>query len=160
MRDAIAAQFASVLALKFGSGYGCEFDLRLQRYVVVTPSATGRPVRQVVVWRRDPTTGRPATPDVLGLLPFRELDQDCQAEILAAMDATALTNPHDGAQSWQEQRRRVEAHNEAVTRAAVREASELFALGISEVDLRRPYLKYHRGTPTQRRIAWGGTRGF
>lgn len=155
MREVTARLFAAVLAQRFGSGYGCEFDLKIQRFVVITPSATGRPVRQVVVWRHDPNTGRPTQPDVLGLLPFRELDADCQREILYALDKTALTNPHDGAQGWANHVRTVEAHNDAVTARSLREAAELMAYGLTEVDLRRPWLKHHSGSAAQRRIAMG-----
>lgn len=157
-REAIAAQFAAVLRRRFGSGHSCEYDLTTQRYVVISPSAAGRPCRQFVVWYQDPHTGQPNKADVLGLLPFRELDAACQADILEAMDRTSLTNRHDGAQTWDAQARRVLEHNEAVTRAGIREAAELFALGLTEVDLRRPWLKHHTGSSSQRRIAWGGTR--
>jgi len=155
MREAIAHQFSAVLEARYGLGYGCEFLFPLGRYAIISPSTTGRPTRQVVVWRQDPRTGEATTPDVLGLLAMRELDEDCQREILEAMDRTALTNPHDGAGSWAKHVQQVEAHNAAVTATAIREAAELYALGLSEVDLKRPWLRHHSGSAAQRRIAMG-----
>lgn len=158
MREVIAARFGAVLAAEFGSGYGCEWDFQLQRYAVITPSVAGKPCKQWVMWKRDPVTGLPTKPDILGVLPFRELDAQCQQEILHNMRTSEIVNPHDGAGTWARHQTRVTAHNDKIVSDSNKLDAELFAMSISEVDLRRPWLKHHSGSTVQRRIAMGGTR--
>lgn len=149
------AWFRQELRRRFGAGHDAEWDGVLQRWVIVSPSAAGYPTRQVVAWYRDPKTGLPTRPDVAGILPFRELDDDCCHEILRNMEASSLTNRHDGAGTWKEKMRRAQAHNDAIVAKNTREAARLYVDAISEVDLRRPWLKHHSGSAALRRVARG-----
>lgn len=152
------AWFQAELLRRFGAGHHAEWDAVIQRWVVVSPSAAGYPTRQPFVWHADPKSGLPAKRDAAGLLPMRELDTDGCWYILRNMEASALTNRHDGAQTWAQKAALVTAHNEAVSAAHVREAATIYADMIHDVDLRRPWLKHHSGTKAERRVAWGGSR--
>lgn len=143
--------FRDVLRERYGAD--CVWDATVCRWAIDSPSTAGKMVRQLVVWRFDPVTGAPLTAKPGELLPFRELTPDTMREILDNMERASLLNPHDGAGSWKEHTRRVLAHNEATSRRYIRQGAELFALGLEAVDLKRPYLKFHSGTPTERRIA-------
>lgn len=148
--------FRRALVERFGAGHDAEWDGVLQRWVIISPSAAGYPTRQLVVWRRDPATGRPCKPDVAGILPMRELTTDCCHEILRNMERTSLTNRHDGAQQWKHAINATLDHNDAVTEAENRQLAQNFADMIAEVDLRRPWAKHHSNNPIERRIARGG----
>jgi hypothetical protein len=143
--------FRDVLRERYGAD--CVWDPTVCRWAVDSPSAGGKMVRQLVVWRFDPTTGEPLTAAPGEILPFRELTPDTMQDILRNMERTSLLNPHDGAGSWKEHVRRTVEHNEATSRAYVRKGAELFALGLAEVDLKRPWIKFHSGSETMRRIA-------
>lgn len=149
------AWFRQELRRRFGSGHDAEWDGVLQRWVIVSPSAAGYPTRQIVAWYKDPRTGLPTKPDVADILPFRDLDDDCCFEILRNMEASSLTNRHDGAQTWGEKIRRANRHNEALVAEQTRAAARAYVDAIAEVDLRRPWLKFHSGTASARRAARG-----
>lgn len=152
------AWFRAELRRRFGEGHDCEWDAVIQRWVIVSPSAAGYPTRQVVHWTRDPATGRDLRPNAFGLLPFKELTDDVMLEILRNMEQTALTNPHDGAQTWTRQIETVASYNEALLDQARREGVRNWTLALQEADLRRPWLKHHSRNPVERAIAWGGRR--
>jgi len=147
------AWFRAELLRRFGSGHDAVWDPVLSRWVIVSPSAAGYPTRQVVVWRRDPATDKATRPDVAGLLPVRELDDACCWEIIRNMERSALTNRVDGAGTWKQQVARTTETNNAVQAAHVREAAENFAYALTQVDLRRPWLKHHSGSKNLRRVA-------
>lgn len=149
------AWFRQELRQRFGAGHDAEWDGVLQRWVIISPSAAGYPTRQIVQWYTDPRTGIPTRPDAGGILPFREMDDDCCREILRNMEASSLTNRHDGAQTWREKIKQAARHNEAIVARQTREAATAMVDAIAEVDLRRPWLKFHSGSPTTRRIARG-----
>lgn len=150
------AWFRAELVSRFGSGHDCEWDPQFQRWVIISPAASGRPTRQLVVWTRSPITGEPIKPDANGILPFRDLNEDTCWEILRNMEASALTNRHDGEQNWARRAQVVDAHNAKVTATSVRESAKDYADMISEVDLRRPWLKHHAGTRGMRNVAQRG----
>ena len=149
------AWFRQELRRRFGSGHDAEWDGVLQRWVIISPSVAGYPTRQPVMWFRDPHTGEPTTPDVAGILPFRDLDDDCCFEILRNMEQTSLTNRHDGAQTIEGKIKGVLAFNAALEARQTREAARAWADAIAEVDLRRPWLKHHSGSHATRRVARG-----
>ncbi len=142
--------FREELRRRFGAD--CVWDATVSRWAIDSPSQDGKIVRQLVVWRFDPRTGEPLTARPGELLPFRELTMDCMRDILQNMERTSLTNPM-GAGSWRQHIAQVVRHNEAVSEAHIRKAAELFTLGLAEVDLKRPWLKFHSGSATERRIA-------
>lgn len=147
------AWFRAELLRRFGTGHDAEWDGIYQRWVIISPSAAGYPTRQLVVQRVD-RHGNPTRPDVAGILPFRELDDTTCHEILRNMEASSLTNRHDGAQTWANKARLITAHNAAVSDAHVEAAARNYVASLAEVDLKRPWLKHHSGTATERRIAW------
>lgn len=169
-REQIAASFGAELAKRFGAAWGCLWDAKIQRYVVTGRSAAGYPTREVFGWFYDPNVSS-WNPDTLrfehpvipvdretGLPPFRELDAQAQAEIIDAMEKTYLANRHDGAGTWQKQRRQVTAHNEQRSAAVRRQDAVDYADMLSEFDLRRPWLKHWSRNQVERRIA-NGIRG-
>lgn len=152
------AWFRAELRRRFGEGHDCEWDAVVQRWVIVSPSAAGYPTRQLVQWTRDPVTGRECRPNAFGLLPFKELTDDVMTGILRSMEQTALTNPHDGAQTWTRQIETVTQYNDAMLEQAAREGAQNWAYALQQSDLRRPWLKHHSRNPTERAIAQGGRR--
>lgn len=150
--------FVERLNREFGSGHDVRFNDVVQRWEVISPSAAGRPISQFFGWSRNPLTGTPIAPDQFGLLPFRELDQAGMDAIVQSMRDTFIGGSADGYTSWKERHAGVTAHNEAVSRAYSRQSAVEYAQALSEVDLRRPWIRHHSRNPVERRIAWGGTR--
>lgn len=147
--------FRQELLRRFGAGHDAEWDGILQRWVIVSPSVAGLPTRQPVVWYRDPHTGQPAKRDESGLMPMKELTTDTCWEIIRNMERSALTNRHDGAQTWGAKSVQVQAHNEGLQAAAAKAAADVWADAIADVDLRRPWVKHYSRNPNERRVAWG-----
>lgn len=150
---AAPAWFRAELLRRFGSGHDAVWDGIYQRWAILSPSAVGYPTRQLVLQHRD-REGNPAKPDIAGVLPFRDLDTETCHEILRNMEASSLTNRHDGAQTWAKKSALVTQHNQAVSDAHIASAAENYVYGLTQVDLRRPWLKHHSGTATERKIAW------
>lgn len=163
-REQIAASFGAVLARRYGTEWGCLWDAKIQRYVVTGRSAVGRPTREVFGWFHDPTRSGwnaetlrfehppvPVDPDT-GLPPFRELDAQAQREIIEAMERTYVASPA-GAGTWAGAVRARREHNDQLYRTRVRQKAEDVATILSEVDLRRPWVKFHRGPARARRVA-------
>lgn len=148
------AWFRAELLRRFGSGHDAVWDATYQRWAIISPSAVGYPTRQLVLQRVD-RHGNPTVPDIAGILPFRDLDDDCCHEILRNMEASSLTNRHDGAQTWEKKAEQITAHNAAVSDAYVKTAAGLYVDSLAEMDLKRPWVKHHSRNATERRIAWG-----
>lgn len=156
IRQEAPSWFREELRRRFGAGHDCEWDMTLCRWVVITPSSTGKPVRQPVVWRVDPHSGLPLRADRTGLLPFRELTPETLRDILDNLERTALHNRHDGAGTWGRHVAQVVAHNEGVRQRVIQEGMDDYWTALSEVDLKRPWLKHHSGSAALRRLANGG----
>lgn len=147
--------FRSELVRRFGTGHDCVWDDQIQRWVILSPSASGRPTRQAWVWYKDPRTGQPLKPDKSGILPARELDQASCYEILDNMEKSALT-ARDGPGSWARKVDEGQRFNDAVTDTAKKEAVNAYVDALTEADLRRPWVKHHSRSAVQRQIAQRG----
>lgn len=147
------AWFRAELLRRFGSGHDAVWDGIYQRWAIISPSAVGYPTRQLVLQRVD-REGNPTKPDIAGILPFRDLDPETCHEILRKMEASSLTNRHDGAQTWAKKGELVLAHNAALSDAYAESAARNYVYGLTQMDLKRPWLKHHSGTATERKIAW------
>jgi hypothetical protein len=81
---------------------------------------------------------------VTGLLPFRDLTPDAQEEIIRSMERTFIGNRADGAGTWRRHMKQRRDYNTELRKKRARQRGEAFAEIISELDLRRPWVKYHR----------------
>lgn len=143
-REAPAA-FVAQLRAEFPDFVELRFNEQVGRWEFITLSAAGRPVSQFYGRDRDEQTGAPIEPDpVSGLLPFRDLDPTAQHEILENMRRTFIGNRHDGPGTWSRKAERARAHNNELRRARARERAEDYAYMLQQVDLRRPWVKFHR----------------
>lgn len=142
-REAPAA-FVAELKRRYGSDWDVRYNTHLCRWEFESLSAGGMRVSQFLGWSRNPLTGEAIEPDpVTGLLPFRELDETAQAEILRNLEVSYIGNRVDGAASWKQyQHDRIE-YNKALDRKKRREKADDYAYAITQVDLRRPWIKHH-----------------
>lgn len=102
-------------------------------------------VSQFWGWFKNPLTGVKIEPDpVTGLVPFRELDFTAQAEILKNLEESFIGNRHDGAKDWETWSRDRIVYNKRLDVAKRRTRAENYATTLAEVDLRRPWVKYHQ----------------
>lgn len=124
------------------------FNDAVGRYEIITKSTVGREVSQFFGWFNNPMTGAPIAPhEVTGLLPFREFDTDAQGEVFRAMQATGIDNRHDGKGTHRADQAARREKNRILTAARLRARVETIANVVKEVDLRRPWVKFH---PNQR----------
>lgn len=120
------------------------FNEAVGRFEVVTLSAANMPVSQFFGWFRNPITGEKIEPDyVTGLVPYRDLNDDAQNEVFANLEKSFIGNAHDGAGTNANDIARRRAHNEALRRTRLRQRAETIANVIKEVDLNRPWVKFH-----------------
>lgn len=122
-----------------------EWDQQYSRWRFFFTSAAGREASWLYMWDRDPVTGGPAATDpVTGLRPFRELDAQAQSEIIYHGNRTSLTNPFDGAGTWEELTVRHVREQKAEHAKRRRNNADDYAYALQQVDLRRPWLKRHQ----------------
>lgn len=139
------ADFVARLRLQCGSDWDVRWNLAVQRWEFLSTSAGGIQVSQFWGWFKNPLTGEKIEPDpVSGLVPFRDLDATAQAEILQNLEASYIGNRHDGAKDWETWSGDRIRYNKAVDTKRRKEKANDFADIISEVDLRRPWVKYHQ----------------
>lgn len=120
------------------------FNVLLGRWEFVFLSVAGRPVSQFFGWDRNPLTGAPVTADPdTGLLPFRDLDAVAQAEILQACRETYLAKDAD-VETWAQKAKAAREHNVALRQASAKRRADDYAYLIQQMDLRRPWVKYHQ----------------
>ena len=121
-----------------GADWDVRWNTEVQRWEFVSLSSANTPVSQFYGWSHceaDPVTG---------LLPFRDIhDADAQTEILAAMERTYIGNRHDGDGTWKRQIANRRQFNKAVDAATIKRRAETYADLIHEVNLSRPWKKYH-----------------
>jgi len=121
-----------------------EWDATYCRWRFFFTSAAGRECSILYCWDRNPRTGGPPETDPFtGLRPFRDLDEQAQAEILFHGERTSLTNRHDGAGTWKSAIVRHVRAQQAAHAARRRQQAEDYATVLAEVDLRRPWVKDH-----------------
>jgi len=163
-REQIAASFGAELRKRFGTEWGSTWDGKIQRYVVVGRSAVGMPTREIFGWFYDPTRSHwdkdagefrhptiPVDPET-GLPPFRELDAQAQFEIIDAMHRTFVAG-RQGPGNWAKHVANAHQHNTDLHRKKVKQQAENMATILSEVDLRRPWIRMHSGPARTRRVA-------
>ena len=141
------AGFVAELVRRFGAGHDARFNETLNRWEVITPSASGKPIAQVWGWfyTVDRATGerRPIPPNPDGLPPFRELDGAAQREIIENMERSFVGNLHDGAESMAARIRRIAAENAAKKADARRRRAETFTHLLTEVRIARRWKPDH-----------------
>lgn len=139
------AEFVAQLRREFPDFVDLVFNETVNRWAFTFRSAAERPVTVFWGWDRNALTGEPIRPDpVTGLLPFRDLTPDAQAEIIRTGHATYIGNRVDGDGKWARRYSRVRNYNrEQITKNA-RAKGDLYADMIREVDLNRPWVKYHK----------------
>lgn len=143
VREAPAA-FVAELKRRFGSDQDVRYNTQVGRWEFLSLSAGGMQVSQFLGWTVNPLTGEKVEPDpVSGLLPFRELDAEAQAEVIRNLEKSYIGNRHDGAGSWREHQTKTIEHNREIDRKKRREKAEDYAYAIQQVDLRRPWVRYH-----------------
>jgi hypothetical protein len=118
------------------------FNYALHRWEFIFTSTAGRPVSIIYGWDRNPLTGATLEPDpVTGLLPFRDLTPDAQAEIIRIGDATNMARD---ARDWRDYMHQRSRYNRELRKKSAAERADDFAYMIQQVDLRRPWMKHHK----------------
>ena len=139
------AEFVAQMKREFPDFVDVRFNDALSRWEFVFLSVAGREVSQFYGWDRNPLTGKALEADpTSGLLPFRDLDQQAQLEIIDSCKRTYIGNRYDGAADWKGHIKTRRDHNDAVRRRSARNRAEDYAYALQQVDLRRPWLKYHK----------------
>lgn len=135
---------------KFPDFVEIRFNESVGRWEFIFLSAAGRPVSQFWGWGRNPLTGAPIEPDpATGLYPFRDIaDQATQDEIIRNCETTFIGNElshvtgHGLRDREQHMRARI-AGNAALVKQKAKQAGDDFADMVAEMDLRRPWLRFH-----------------
>lgn len=142
------ADFVAQLKREFPDFVEVRFNEQVGRWEFVLLSAANRPVSQFLGWDRNPLTGEKIEPDpVTGLLPFRDLDPTAQNEIIDNMRRTFLGNRHDGDGTWQRKADNANRYNRELRLQNAKRRAEDFAYMLQQVDLRRPWVKFHKRGP-------------
>lgn len=150
-------EFEALLKRKWPDFRRIEWDQTYSRWRFFFTSAAGREASLLYTWDRDPHTGgEPQRDPLTGLLPFRDLDAQAQAEIIYHGDRTALTNPQDGAGTWERATRRQSARQRAEHKRRRDQQSADYAYALQQVDLRRPWLRDHQPDPNARFVIASG----
>lgn len=143
MREPPAGFVAQVKAL-CGADWEVRYNDHVGRWEFISTSAGGRRVSQFYGWYRNPLTGARIEPDpVTGLVPFRDLDIAAQQEILKSLEETYLGNRADGAKNWETWSGDRMRYNKQLDAQKRRQRAEDYAYALTQVDLRRPWVKYH-----------------
>ena len=102
-------------------------------------------VSQFWGWFKNPLTGVKIEPDpVTGLVPFRELDATAQAEVLKNLEESYIGNRFDGAKDWESWSAERMKFNTELDKAKRKQKAEDYAYSLQQVDLRRPWVKFHK----------------
>ena len=128
---------------------GADWDVRYNeevcRWEFLSNSASGMRVSQFFGWFYNPLTKEKIEPDaVTGLVPYRDLTPDAQEEILKNLEVSYLGNRQDGAKNWEAWSGDRIRYNKQLDAAKRRKKAEDYAYALTQVDLRRPWVKYHR----------------
>lgn len=138
-------EFVAELRRRFSDFVDLRWNEVVSRWEFVFLSAVNRPVSQFWGWFYNPLTRERLEPDPMtGLMPFRGLEPEAQAEILKNLDESFLGNRQDGAGTWEKHFDNVVEFNKQVKATSLKRRGETYAQLIKEVDLRRPWLKHHR----------------
>jgi hypothetical protein len=138
-------EFVQRLKLLCGSDWDCRWNIEVGRWEFLSTSAGGMRVSQFWGWFRNPLTGAKVEPDPMtGLVPFRDLDLTAQNEILKSLDETYIGNREDGARDWEKWSGDRIRYNMELDKAKRRKKAEDYAYALQQVDLRRPWVKFHK----------------
>lgn len=153
MREPDAA-FVAELKRRFPDVRDLRWNDAIDRWELISDSAAGRPVSQFWGWFYDPFTGRKIEPDpVTGLVPFRDLATRAeQQELLDNLEKGFRFKRGADGHDW---RSHIEARskwNADEKKRRVKERAQDFAYMLQQVDLRRPWRKFHEHKPGQGRI--------
>lgn len=139
------ADFVARLKALCGADWDVRYNNEVCRWEFLSTSAGGRRVSQFWGWYTNPLTGEKIEPDpVTGLVPFRDLDQSAQAEILKNLEESYIGNRADGARNWEQWSLDRIRFNKQLDAAKRRKRAEDYAYSLTQVDLRRPWLKFHQ----------------
>jgi hypothetical protein len=143
MREPPAGFVAQLKAL-CGSDWDVRYNEEVCRWEFLSTSAGGMRVSQFWGWFYNPLTKVKLEPDgITGLLPYRDLTPDAQAEILKNLETSYIGNRVDGARNWEELSRQRMQFNKAIDVKKRRDRADNYAYSLTQVDLRRPWVKYH-----------------
>ena len=130
-------QYPDFLGVRYNEEVGGRWEFQFR-------SVVGLPVSQFFGWETNPLTGAPIAADpVSGLPPFRDLDDAACHAILANCEQTYLGNRDDGAGTWKKKADAANRANIGIRKASVTQRGEDYAYLLKQVDLRRPWVKYH-----------------
>lgn len=139
------AAFVARLKALCGADWDVRFNDEVNRWEFQSTSAGGMRVSQFLGWFKNPLTGERIEPDpVTGLAPFRDLDSTAQAEVLKNLEESYIGNRHDGAKDWETWSGDRIKYNKQLDQAKRRKRAEDYAYSLQQVDLRRPWVKYHK----------------
>lgn len=139
------AGFVARLKALCGADWDVRYNEEVCRWEFLSNSAGGMRVSQFFGWFKNPLTGEKIEPDpVTGLAPFRDLDPTAQAEILKNLEESYIGNRVDGAKNWEQWSGDRIRFNRALDAAKRRKRAEDYAYSLTQVDLRRPWLRYHQ----------------
>lgn len=145
------AEFVRRLKAQQGQDWDVRWNYDVDRWELLSPSTAGVPVSQFWGWYKNPVTGKPIEADpVTGLVPFRDIqspeDQEAFLRVLAETD---LRNGVGAPKTWREHLKRNREFNRDLHAKRARERGWTIANLIKEVDLRRPWVKYHKRSRRQ-----------
>lgn len=138
------ADFVVRLKALCGADWSVRYNEEVCRWEFLSTSAGGMRVSQFFGWFTNPLTKEKIEPDgVTGLLPYRDLTPDAQAEILKNLEVSYIGNREDGAKNWEEYSGQRINYNNAINARVRKQRADDFAYSLQQVDLRRPWVKYH-----------------
>lgn len=137
------AGFVARLKALCGADWDVRYNEEVCRWEFLSTSAGGMRVSQFWGWFKNPLSGAKIEPDpVTGLVPFRDLDVVAQAEILKNLEESYIGNRHDGARDWGELTKQRMDFNKNIDVKKRRERADNYAYSLTQVDLRRPWVKH------------------
>lgn len=146
--------FVAELRRRFPDVRDLRWNDAVNRWELISDSAAGRPVSQFWGWFHDPFTGQKLEPDpVTGLLPFRDLATVEEKQLLIANleKGFRFGRGADGTDWYSHIKKRSEWNTEQ-KRERIKQRAQDFAYMLQQVDLRRPWRKFHERKPGQGRI--------
>lgn len=153
MSRTIDPAFVAELRRRFPDVRDLRWNDAIDRWELISDSAAGRPVSQFWGWFVDPFTGQTIEPDpVTGLVPFRDLVSRADQQQLLDNLEKGFRFQRGNPANWRQQITERSAWNADQKRQRVRARAQDFAYMLQQVDLRRPWRKFHERKPGQGRI--------
>lgn len=137
--------FVARLKALCGADWDVRYNEEICRWEFLSTSAGGIRVSQFFGWFYNPLTKVKLEPDgVTGLLPYRDLTPDAQKEILKNLEESYIGNRVDGAKDWETYSGDRIRFNKQLDKAKRQKRADDFAYSLQQVDLRRPWVKFHK----------------